>query len=1025
MMKPFLRQVVDHYFESSGTTLFVFPNRRSQVFFKKYFGERMLEDNIGAGIPLLTTISDLFRALYAPTGSLADELTLLVELYDVYKKVKTDAGQPAESIDDFLFWGGVMLSDFGDIDKYLADPGQILTNIAQYKDIEVDPGEFATDSQYEAICSLVGSLKGKDGTFSKEYHKTFVAIWDLLLPIYREYNRVLSAKGLAYEGMIFRNVAENPAYSKSELQRLYPKAEKVVFVGLNALSNAELSFLRYLAREDGFAEFCWDFPTDPKSSPLLSDPRNKASHFIGQYLKPGVDSLPQAFPVEYGPLPEISVISTGTTVAESKLIPSFLKTVDGPVDERTLVLLPDETQLQSVLTSIPEEGVDVLNVTMGSPLNLSGSFSLFASILRLFDVRRTGYFYHRVVWDIFSSSIFQRAHSECEARISEVKDKAQTYIPSDDLDFSPVFRDLPDRNSLDDVIGYLLRTVEFLASRMAYDKLEREAMYEIYRVLNYLRTHELHRRYTDLRFETFRSLLVKLLSGVSIPYCGEPLCGLQVMGPLEVRALDFDNVMILSASEGAFPRKNVADTFIPYSIRKAFGLPTYEEQDAIWAYYFYRLISRAKKVWMVYNSTADGIRSGEPSRYIMQLKYAYRDYLDVKFFNHEVISSVSAGYNEYGNDTPYTKPFSASSVQKYLSCPLAFYYRYIRGIGDEDESVSEIMVNGPEKVYVERRGKLELSDCQFADDASVLAVIERIVAPLGRRIDESQPYVDARLADGSRVNAIIAPLALSGPTVTIRKFAKTALTPEDFVRFGTWTPEAAAFMRLCVRLRKNIIVAGGTGSGKTTLLNLLSGYIPANERIVTVEDAAELRLQQPHVVRLEARPPNIEGKGAVTIRDLVKNCLRMRPDRIIVGECRGGEALDMLQAMNTGHDGSLTTVHANSPRDVISRLETMVLMSGMELPSRAIREQIQSAVDIIIHESRLADGSRKVTAITEVTGMEGNQIVMQDIFTFVQTGVGADGKILGEMKPTGAIPTWLDQAKARGLNIDMSIFSEV
>ena len=341
-----------------------------------------------------------------------------------------------------------------------------------------------------------------------------------------------------------------------------------------------------------------------------------------------------------------------------------------------------------------------------------------------------------------------------------------------------------------------------------------------------------------------------------------------------------------------------------------------------------------------------------------------------------------------------------------------------------DESVTEIMVNGPEKVYIERGGKLVLSDCQFSDDASVMAVIERIVAPLGRRIDESQPYVDARLADGSRVNAIIAPLALSGPTITIRKFAKKALTPEDFVRFGTWTPDAAKFMELCVRLRKNIIVAGGTGSGKTTLLNLLSGYIPENERIVTVEDAAELRLQQPHVVRLEARPPNIEGKGAVTIRDLVKNCLRMRPDRIIVGECRGGEALDMLQAMNTGHDGSLTTVHANSPRDVISRLETMVLMSGMELPSRAIREQIQSAVDIIIHESRMSDGSRKVTAITEVTGMEGNQIVMQDIFAFVQTGVRPDGKIIGEMKPTGAIPTWLDQAKNRGIEVDMKMFQE-
>jgi len=341
-----------------------------------------------------------------------------------------------------------------------------------------------------------------------------------------------------------------------------------------------------------------------------------------------------------------------------------------------------------------------------------------------------------------------------------------------------------------------------------------------------------------------------------------------------------------------------------------------------------------------------------------------------------------------------------------------------------DDSVTEIMVNGPANVYVERNGRLQLSDCQFSDDASVLAVIERIISPLGRRCDESQPYVDARLADGSRVNAIIAPLALSGPTITIRKFSKKALSPEDFIRFGTWTAEAADFMRLCVRLRKNIIVAGGTGSGKTTLLNLLSGYIPENERIVTVEDAAELRLQQPHVVRLEARPPNIEGKGAVPIRDLVKNCLRMRPDRIIVGECRGGEALDMLQAMNTGHDGSLTTVHANSPRDVISRLETMVLMSGMELPSRAIREQIASAVDIIIHESRLSDGSRKVDAITEVTGLEGNQIVMQDLFTFVQTGVDENGRILGEMKPTGAVPTWIDQVKSRGIDIDMKIFQE-
>jgi len=339
-----------------------------------------------------------------------------------------------------------------------------------------------------------------------------------------------------------------------------------------------------------------------------------------------------------------------------------------------------------------------------------------------------------------------------------------------------------------------------------------------------------------------------------------------------------------------------------------------------------------------------------------------------------------------------------------------------------DESITEIMVNGPNQVYVERNGKLELTPQTFMDDESVLGVIERIVAPIGRRIDESQPYVDARLPDGSRVNAIIAPLSLTGPCITIRKFAKRALTVDDLIGFGTWTRNASDFLRLCVLMRKNIVVAGGTGSGKTTLLNVLSGFIPPSDRIVSIEDAAELRLVQPHVIRLEARPPNIEGRGAVPIRDLMRNALRMRPDRIIVGECRGGEALDMLQAMNTGHDGSLTTVHANSPRDVISRLETMVLMSGLELPSRAIREQIASAIDIVVHESRLSDGARKVVCISEVVGLEGQQIVMQDIFEYQQTGIDERGKVTGRFMPTGSMPTFYEHLKSRGLHIDPSVF---
>ncbi|MBM4148722.1 MAG: FHA domain-containing protein [Lentisphaerae bacterium] len=340
----------------------------------------------------------------------------------------------------------------------------------------------------------------------------------------------------------------------------------------------------------------------------------------------------------------------------------------------------------------------------------------------------------------------------------------------------------------------------------------------------------------------------------------------------------------------------------------------------------------------------------------------------------------------------------------------------------ENEEVTEIMVNGPNSIYVERKGRIERTGMSFMDDSSVLAIIERIVSPIGRRIDESQPYVDARLPDGSRVNAIIHPLSLVGPCLTIRKFSKTPFSDEDMIRFGTLTRDMAEFARICVLLRKNIIVSGGTGSGKTTLLNVLSAYLPPTDRIITIEDAAELRLNQDHVVRLEARPPNIEGRGAITIRDLVRNALRMRPDRIVVGECRGQEALDMLQAMNTGHDGSLTTVHANSPRDVISRMETMVLMAGMDLPVRAIREQITSAVDIIIHESRMSDGSRKVVRITEIVGQEGDQITMQDIFEFTQTGLDASGHVLGRFAPTGAVPTFVEDLAAKGMTINRAMF---
>jgi pilus assembly protein CpaF len=339
-----------------------------------------------------------------------------------------------------------------------------------------------------------------------------------------------------------------------------------------------------------------------------------------------------------------------------------------------------------------------------------------------------------------------------------------------------------------------------------------------------------------------------------------------------------------------------------------------------------------------------------------------------------------------------------------------------------DPTVTEVMVNRPDQVYCERFGKLELTDIQFRDFEHIRHVIDKIVTPLGRRVDESSPMVDARLPDGSRVNAVVSPLSLNGPVLTIRKFSVDPYTVEDLIGFGTITQGMAAFLAACVKVKLNILVSGGSGAGKTTLLNVLSSFIPEGERVVTVEDAAELKLHQPHVVRLESRPPNIEGKGEIRIRDLVRNCLRMRPDRIVVGEVRGGEALDMLQAMNTGHEGSISTIHSNSPRDALARLETMVMMSGMDLPSRAIREQVAAAIHLIVQIARLSDGSRKVASVCEIQGMEGNVIVLQDLFTFQQKGVGEGGKVLGTMQATGMVPKFLDRFTAAGIRLPNEIF---
>jgi pilus assembly protein CpaF len=378
----------------------------------------------------------------------------------------------------------------------------------------------------------------------------------------------------------------------------------------------------------------------------------------------------------------------------------------------------------------------------------------------------------------------------------------------------------------------------------------------------------------------------------------------------------------------------------------------------------------------------------------------------------------------------------ASRLMTEESAPLSLRQRkvIIQRIEDEimglgplepllaDKSISDILVNGAKSVYVERRGKLEKTNVTFNDDAHLLNTIDRIVSAVGRRIDESSPMVDARLKDGSRVNAIIPPLAIDGPAMSIRRFAVELLSVDDLIALGTVTPEVAKVLQVIVKARLNILISGGTGAGKTTMLNILSGFIPHDERIVTIEDSAELQLQQPHVVRLETRPPNIEGRGEVSSRDLVRNSLRMRPERIIVGEVRSGEALDMLQAMNTGHDGSLTTVHANTPRDSLSRIENMVSMTGISFPSKALRAQIASAIDIVMQVSRLEDGSRKLTSLQEVNGMEGDIITMSDLFTFERQGMDANNKVLGRLKATGVVPAFYKSLAPRGLVLPIETF---
>ena len=688
-MTPFLKQVAEHYFSSGNIEkrCFIFPNRRSMVFFKKYLGEALTHPVV---TPRMMTINDFFFTVSGKNQ--ADRVTLLLELYDCYKALNTKA----ESLDEFIFWGDTLLADFNDVDKYLVNPSQLFTNIADLKKIQ-DNFSYLTETQRKAIEGFLshfshtsGRLKVNLESDDPNVKERFLMIWNILLPLYEDFNRSLESKGIAYEGMVYRNLAERLKTSSAQetMQEVYPEVESFVFVGLNALNECEKTLLRKL-RDASMAEFCWDY-----SGKLIRDRQNKSSFF----LEENVNEFKQAanWDPEPLPIPEINVIGVPSAVGQAKRLYDILK--DNWED--CAVVLPDEGLLTPVLNSIPEHIRDI-NVTMGVPMSGSQFFAMMNIItsMQLHTVNRNGKwaFYHRQVWELFSNEVFRAAVDERTAEvIKSVKTKAAYYIPQEDLSGTSlldlVFKvAVTDQKKADSVqirefATYLQNVVLCIAPSIADSPelaLELEFAKEYYRSINLLMNNEL-----QILPLTYVKLLSMLLSSVAVPFRGEPLKGLQIMGPLETRALDFSNLVIMSADEGIFPRRSVSSSFNPPELRRGFGLPTYEYQDSVWAYYFYRMISRAKKVWMLVDTRTEGLVSGEESRYIKQLEYHFG--VPIKRYSvqfGEMKTAEVAGITKTQDDVDRIRKMylSASSLRNYLDCPAKFYYASVQRLKLEDE----------------------------------------------------------------------------------------------------------------------------------------------------------------------------------------------------------------------------------------------------------------------------------------------------------------------------------------------------
>ncbi|MBQ6198022.1 MAG: PD-(D/E)XK nuclease family protein [Bacteroidales bacterium] len=692
-MEPFLRQVARHYFKGQDIqdTCFVFPNRRSMVFFRKYLAEMVRDygDGTPVPVPAMYTINDFFCSLYG--GKVSDRLRLLTTLYSIYS---AHYGK-AEPLDQFIFWGDVMLGDFNDVDKYLVDAQALFRNVSEFKDIQ-DDYSYLTERQKDAISAFLSHFR--DGAGSEEGVKSrFMGIWNILLPVYLDFNKVLKENGMAYEGMVYRSIAEKLTSGESAvdlLQKVFPDVRKYVFIGLNALNECERTLLSRM-RDAGIAEFVWDYV-----STQIRDKANKSSFF----MKRNVADYPQAFPITAGGVPEITVVSVPSSVSQAKLAPQILaKTTGDPVE--TAFVLPDESLLLPLLNSIPPE-YDSINVTMGYPMKSSAVYSLVDAAGRMqMKLRKRGtdwYFYHREVSEVFSSSILGAMLSDEEKQVAQkVRRDAKYYIPERDLAkgpilsmvFRPVVREpAPEYNlALCRYLADLTGEIGRMLSASGEMPLELDFAKRLHSTLNVLADIPL-----QILPQTWFKVMESAAEGISVPFRGEPLKGLQIMGPLETRALDFKNIVILSANEGMFPRRSVSSSFIPPELRKGFGLPTYEFQDAVWAYYFYRMLQRASKVWLVYDSRTEGLQSGEESRYIKQLEYHFN--IPVK----RVVAGASLRQVTPDGDIPKTprdveiirsSNLSASSLNSYLKCPAQFYYKAVKRL-DTPEEVAESLDSG-------------------------------------------------------------------------------------------------------------------------------------------------------------------------------------------------------------------------------------------------------------------------------------------------------------------------------------------